>query len=116
MKQTGRKSAATATITALRPAATKFDPPTCPADLGEPEHAIWDHIHRDYILNRSGCHVLAATLRAHQASRECRAQIKIDGKTIKDRNGNRRAHPLLSHEHSNFSAFLAGLRALNVEM
>jgi hypothetical protein len=48
--------------------------------------------------------------------RSAQKQIKTDGETYRDRFGQIRAHPLLPVERDARAQYLAGLRALNLDV
>jgi hypothetical protein len=58
--------------------------------------------------------LLRSALEAHQRMRTCRETIDKEGATYLDRFDQPKVHPLLATERDARSAFLAGLRALNL--
>jgi hypothetical protein len=60
--------------------------------------------------------LLRSALEAHMRARRCRVVIDRDGEVTKDRFGQVRAHPLLSGERDARAAFLASMRALNLDI
>ena len=60
--------------------------------------------------------LLTTTLEAHARMRRCREQIDKDGEAVTDRWGQIKSHPLLSAERDARSSFLAGLRALHLDL
>jgi P27 family predicted phage terminase small subunit len=119
--QRGRKSQAALGVVGFqmpddRPSPV-FDPPPPPDHLGEPERRIWADAHADYSLATNiSTAVLATALEAHQRARECREVILADGATVSGRDGQVRAHPLLAVERDARAAWLAGIKALGLEL
>jgi len=60
--------------------------------------------------------LLASTLDAHQRARRCREAIEKDGESVRDRFNQLRAHPLLTAETHARAAFLAGMKALRLDL
>ena len=60
--------------------------------------------------------LLRSALEAHMRARRCRVVIDRDGETVKDRFFQVRAHPLLAAERDARAAFLASMRALNLDV
>jgi hypothetical protein len=60
--------------------------------------------------------LLRSALEAHMRARRCRVVIDRNGETIKDRFEQVRAHPLLAAERDARAAFLAAMRALNLDL
>jgi hypothetical protein len=60
--------------------------------------------------------LLRTTLEAHQRTRHCREAIDRDGEALADRFGQLKPHPLLAAERDARSAFLAGMKALNLDL
>jgi hypothetical protein len=68
------------------------------------------------IADAAGLQILATSLEAFDRLRAAQRAIKRDGQTMKDRFGQVRAHPLLSVERDARAAWLAGLKALNLDL
>ena len=102
------------------PALRPVPAPNCqepPGHLGEPERAIWGHVLSDYSFStETSIHVLASALEAHQRAREAREAVEREGMTIVGRDGQPKAHPLLAVERDARAAWLAGLKALGLEL
>ena len=60
--------------------------------------------------------VLASSLEAHQRAREAREAIGREGMTVIGRDGQLRVHPLAAVERDARAAFLAGIKALGLEL
>jgi hypothetical protein len=60
--------------------------------------------------------LLRTTLEAHQRARRCRETIDREGEAVKDRFDQIKPHPLLAAERDARSAFLMGMRALNLDL
>jgi P27 family predicted phage terminase small subunit len=94
-----------------------FDPPPPPDHLGKPEQLIWRGVLVDYELpTGASIAVLASALEAHMRARECRETIEREGMTIVGRDGQTKSHPLLAVERDARAAWLAGIRALGLEL
>jgi P27 family predicted phage terminase small subunit len=118
MLQRGRKSRAALAVEPFAPAPSPdFTPPDPPSHLGKPEQKIWRDIHADFDLStKAAAHVLVSALEAHQRARVCREAIESEGMTSVGRDGQIRTHPLLPVERDARHAWLAGLKALGLEI
>jgi P27 family predicted phage terminase small subunit len=88
-----------------------------PDHLGEPERRIWKHVLADYQLStETAIHVLCSALEAHQRAREAREAINRDGMTVTGRDGQLRCHPLCAVERDSRAQWLAGVKALGLEL
>jgi P27 family predicted phage terminase small subunit len=121
MAQRGRKSHASLAVVPIEPAVMpterEFPPPESPEYLGEPERQIWRDVFHDFDLStRAAIAVLITSLEAHQRARECRETIAREGLTVVGRDGQAKAHPLLAVERDARQAWLAGIRALGLEL
>jgi len=119
--QRGRKSRAALEVIGLRPPHDPpfpaFDPPPPPAHLGEPERHIWVGVFEDYKLETgASVAVLTTALEAHQRAREAREAVLAEGMTVLGRDGQSKVHPLLAVERDARQAWLAGIRALGLEL
>jgi len=117
----GRKSRAELSVVPFQlasiPPHTDVEPPAPPDHLGEPERQIWRGIFHDYGLSADvATAVLASALEAHQRARECREAIDRDGMTIAGRDGQTKVHPLLAVERDARAQWLAGIKALGLEL
>jgi P27 family predicted phage terminase small subunit len=117
----GRKSRAELSVVpfqteAIRPH-TDAEPPAPPDHFGEPERQIWRGIFHDYGLSADvATAVLATALEAHQRARECREAIAAEGMTLTGRDGQTKVHPLLAVERDARAQWLAGIKALGLEL
>jgi P27 family predicted phage terminase small subunit len=121
MNQRGRKSRAALTVVGLQPAALQprpeSNPPEPPDHLGEPERQIWAGVFRDFDLStEASIAVLCTALEAHQRARECREAVARDGMTLEGRDGQLKVHPLVAAERDARAAWLAGIRALGLDL
>ena len=92
-------------------------PPAMPRHLQAPERALWRDLVRDFTFNDvASLALLRSALEAHQRARRCRVVIDREGMTMRDRFGQVRAHPLLGPERDARAAFLAMMRALNLDL
>ncbi|OLB72056.1 MAG: hypothetical protein AUI16_21475 [Alphaproteobacteria bacterium 13_2_20CM_2_64_7] len=95
------------------PAPTRRQPPD---HLGEAERRIWKHVLTDYQLSTIAIDVLITALEAHQRARESRETVQRDGMVVVGRDGQQKQHPLLSVERDARQAWLAGIKALGLEL
>jgi phage terminase small subunit len=92
-------------------------PPPPPEHLAEPERVLWSKLHAEYKLREAPTlAILTATLDSHARSRLCRQQIEEQGMTMQDRWGQTKPHPLLATERDARAGFLAGMRALGLDV
>src|SRR5215472_9365233 len=83
------------TMTQLRP---KYKPPRVPAtaQLGKAGRRLWVEIQKEYcITDPGGVTLLLSAAKAEDDLMRMRAIVAKDGDTIKDRFGQKVAHPLL---------------------
>jgi hypothetical protein len=119
MKQRGRKSAAAlAIIGRPRIIATNPhpEPPEPPADLPEPERAIWRTVTSEYRGSLTSCAVLHSGLKMHQRGREAAEVIAVEGMVIETRDGGFRAHPLCAVEREARRSFEMTFRRLGIKL
>ena len=91
--------------------------PQAPKDLSAEARAIWRQLTRDYqIDDRAGLVLLRTTLEAFDSMRQAQEQIEQDGATYRDRFGQTKAHPLLPVVRDSRAQFMAGLKALNLDL
>lgn len=91
--------------------------PPAPRHLQAPERALWRDLVAEYTFDdAASLALLRSALEAHQRARRCRLAIDRAGQEWKDRFGQLRAHPLLGAERDARSAFLAAMRALNLDL
>jgi hypothetical protein len=98
--------------TLLRPAK-----PSIPAPLAEgPEGELYTTLVRSYGLrDAASLVILTEALTSLKIARECHEQIAKDGRTHLVA-GTPRVHPLVAAERDARSAFLCGLKMLNLEL
>ena len=88
-----------------------------PDHLGECERQIWAHVLGDYELStETAIDVLTTALEAHQRAREARETISREGMQLPGRDGQAKVHPLLAVERDASAAWLAGIKALGLEL
>lgn len=100
----------------IRPLQRK--PPAAPPELEKPERQLWRRVVETYDFNGDGAalSLLAMALEARGRARRCREIIDRDGECVRDRFGQSRAHPLLAGERGAQGNFIAGLKALNLQL
>ena len=78
---------------------------------------IWWELLGEYTIDdTAGLHILRVALEAFDRAQAARATIDKDGMTIKDKFDQTKPHPLLPIERDSRAAFLAGLKALNLDL
>ena len=88
-----------------------------PKHLTPEARRIWKGIIDEYdIDDAAGLNILRVSLEAFDRAQTARAQIDIDGMTVQDKAGQVKPHPLLPVERDSRAAFLAGLKALNLDL
>jgi phage terminase small subunit len=88
-----------------------------PDHLEAPEAALWGELLETFALDDAAALALLRTaLEAHQRARRCRETVDTDGEAVRDRFGQIKPHPLLAAERDARAAFLAGMRALNLDV
>jgi P27 family predicted phage terminase small subunit len=65
---------------------------------------------------RTAINVLATCLEAHMRAREARELVEREGMTVVGRDGQTKVHPLLAVERDARQAWLAGIKALGLEL
>ena len=91
--------------------------PAPPTHLEEPEQALWRELNESHDFEDAASLALLRTaLEAHQRARRCREAVDRDGEAVRDRFGQLKPHPLLTAERDARSAFLAGMKALNLDL
>lgn len=92
-------------------------PPPAPRHLEAVEKRLWREVTTDFAFEDSASlALLRSALEAHQRARRCRLAIDKEGMTTRDRFGQLRAHPLIGAERDARAAFLAAMRALNLDL
>jgi P27 family predicted phage terminase small subunit len=88
-----------------------------PNHLSAPAKRLWADIFTEYAIDdAAGMAILQAALESFDRAQAARKAIKKDGMTITGRDGQVKSHPLLTVERDNRAAFLAGLKALNLDL
>lgn len=88
-----------------------------PNHLSKEARRIWKEILEEYdIADAAGLHILRVALEAYDRAQAAREAIDQDGMTLKDKFGQTKPHPLLPIERDSRAAFLAGLKALNLDL
>lgn len=89
----------------------------CPKHLSLEAKRIWKELVEEYSIEDSaGLRILRVSLESFDRVQAARKAIDHDGMTITDKFGQVKAHPLLSAERDSRAAFLAGLKALNLDL
>ena len=98
-----------------RTRARKGPPP--PKHLALPERRLWEAILRENLLdNEAALSILRTTLEAHQRARTCRETVDREGAIYRVRFNQPKPHPLIAAERDARAAFVAGMRALNLDL
>ncbi len=88
-----------------------------PSHLTAEAKKIWGEILDEYSIDdAAGLRILRVALEAFDRAQAARATIDGDGMTVKDKFGQTKPHPLLPIERDSRAAFLAGLKALNLDL
>ena len=88
-----------------------------PSHLTAEAKKIWREILDEYAIDdAAGLRILRVALEAFDRAQAARATIDKDGMTVKDKFGQTKPHPLLPIERDSRAAFLAGLKALNLDL
>ena len=66
--------------------------------------------------NEAALSILRTTLEAHQRARTCRETVDREGAIYRDRFNQPKPHPLIAAERDARAAFVAGMRALNLDL
>lgn len=90
--------------------------PKPPTKLSTDAKRLWVSILRDYPIEDSAfLRVLEVALLALDRAESCRKRIEKDGLMQKDRFGIDKPHPLLPSERDARSAFIHGIKTLNLD-
>ena len=88
-----------------------------PSHLSTAAKRLWNDILDEYAIDDpAGQIILRVALEALDRSQEARKAINKAGMTVTGRDGQVRSHPLLTVERDNRAAFLAGLKALQLDL
>ena len=96
---------------------TKKSSQKAPSHLSKEAKEIFNGLCEEYSINDiAGLRILRVSLEAFDRAQACRKAIDRDGLTILDKFNQTKPHPLLSTERDSRAAFLAGLKALNLDL
>ena len=88
-----------------------------PAHLSVEARALWKAIVNEYVItDAAGLAILRTALEARDRAEAARLAIDAEGLTVADRFGQARPHALIACERDARAAFLAGMRALNLDL
>lgn len=88
-----------------------------PSHLSKEAKSTWKKIISAYqIEDEAGLKILRTACEAFDRAQKCREQIDRDGLTVEDAKGQIKPHPLLPIERDSRQGFLAGLKALNLDL
>ena len=89
----------------------------CPRHLSAEARKIWREILSEYqIEDAAGLRILRVSLESFDRAQAARKAIDKEGMTVTDKFGQKKPHPLLPIERDSRAAFLAGLKALNLDL
>jgi hypothetical protein len=78
---------------------------------------MWTAIVRENFFDgEAALSILRSALEAHQRARTCREAVDRDGAIYRDRFDQPKPHPLIAAERDARAAFIAGMRALNLDL
>jgi len=88
-----------------------------PKHLSADSRRLWLAIVTEFeIEDPAGTRILQTALEALDRAAMARKQIDDEGMTIRDKFGQLKSHPLLPTERDARSAFLQGMKALNLDL
>jgi P27 family predicted phage terminase small subunit len=88
-----------------------------PGHLSQEAKRIWKEIVEEYSIDdAAGIRILRVALESFDRAQAARTAIDRDGLTVIDKAGQVKSHPLLPIERDSRQAFLAGLKALNLDL
>ena len=88
-----------------------------PKHLSKEAKRIWRGVLAEYLLDDiAGLRILQAALEARDRAAAARKQIDLEGMTFKDKFEQVKPHPLLACERDSRAAFLAGIKALCLDL
>jgi hypothetical protein len=90
--------------------------PDPPADLSDEAKDLWDRIHERWVLDDARCAMLRQSLYSFDRAEQARKQLNEVGLVVQDRYGQIRPHPAARVEEVSRAAFLAGLKALGLDI
>jgi len=87
-----------------------------PKHLSAESKRFWAEILKEYCIeDPAGLKILRVALEALDRAQAAREQIEQDGMTYIDKAGQPKGNPLLPVERDSRAAFLAGMKALNLD-
>jgi P27 family predicted phage terminase small subunit len=88
-----------------------------PGHLSTEGKNIWTEIISEYSIDdAAGLRILRVACESFDRAQSARETIEKDGLTTIDKAGQIKPHPLLACERDSRAAFLAGLKALNLDL
>lgn len=88
-----------------------------PGHLSKEGKKIWRDLITEYgIEDVAGLRILRVALEAFDRAQSAREAIDKEGMTVTDKFNQTKPHPLLPIERDSRAAFLAGLKALNLDL
>jgi P27 family predicted phage terminase small subunit len=88
-----------------------------PKHLSSEAAKIWKEILAEYSIDdAAGLRILRVALESFDRTQTAREAIDRDGLTVIDKAGQVKSHPLLPIERDSRAAFLAGLKALSLDI
>lgn len=88
-----------------------------PNHLSKESKKIWAEILTEYSIDdAAGLRILRVALEAYDRAQSARTAIDKTGMMFNDRFGAPKPHPLLPIERDSRAAFLAGMKALNLDL
>jgi P27 family predicted phage terminase small subunit len=88
-----------------------------PQHLSKEAKIFYKKVVAEYLIDdAAGLKILQVALEAFDRAQSARIAIDAEGMTIKDKFGQLKPNPLLPVERDNRAAFLAGLKALNLDL
>jgi P27 family predicted phage terminase small subunit len=88
-----------------------------PSHLSKEGKKIYRELLEEFAIEDcAGLKILRVSCEAFDRAQAAREQIEKEGMTVTDKFGQEKVHPLLPVERDSRSAFLAGLKALNLDI
>ena len=88
-----------------------------PGHLSAEAKRMFENLCSEYgISDTAGLRILRTALEAWDRCQNARRQIDKDGMVVRDKFNQLKPHPLLPVERDSRAAFLAGLKALNLDL
>ena len=88
-----------------------------PKHLSKESKKIWSEILTEYSIDdAAGLRILRVALEAYDRAQSARTAIDKTGMMFNDRFGAPKPHPLLPIERDSRQSFLAGMKALNLDL